>query len=72
MDRHDHEPALMIRDTVLMAGRKLGMHRLAARAGVDHRVVVDVVRGGFGPDAPALRRLLATAEAVVAGNQARS
>jgi hypothetical protein len=70
MDRHDHEPALMIRDTVLLAGRKLGMRRLAVRAGVEHRLVVAVVRGSLGDDAPALRRLLATAVAVT-GNQAR-
>jgi hypothetical protein len=63
-------PERTIRDVVLVAGRKLGMRRLAACAAVDHRVVVDVVRGGFGLDAPALRRLLAEAEAVV-GNQAR-
>jgi hypothetical protein len=70
MDRHDHEPALMIRDTVLLAGRKLGMRRLAVRAGVDHRLVVDVVRGGLGFDALALQRLLAAAQAVV-GNGGR-
>jgi hypothetical protein len=64
-------PERTIRDTVLVAGRKLGMRRLAARAGVDHRVLVDVLRGGFAHDAPALRRLLAEAEAVV-GNQART
>jgi hypothetical protein len=64
-------PERTIRDTVLVAGRKLGMRRLAARAGVDHRVLVDVLRGGFAHDAPALRRLRAEAEAVV-GNQART
>jgi hypothetical protein len=56
---------------VVAAGRKLGMRRLAARAAVDHRVVVDVVRGGFAHDVLALRRLLAEAEAVVANPRPR-
>jgi hypothetical protein len=64
-------PERTIRDVVLVAGRRVGMRRLAARAGVDHRVVVDVLRGGFAHDAPALRRLLAVAEAVV-GDGART
>jgi hypothetical protein len=62
-------PERTIRDTVLVAGRKLGMRRLAARAGVDHRVLVDVLRGGFAHDVLARRRLVAAAAAVV-GNQA--
>ena len=64
-------PERTIRDTVLVAGRKLGMRRLAERAGVDHRVLVDVVRGGFGTDVLALRRLLAEAEAVVGNPRPR-
>jgi hypothetical protein len=68
---NDTAPERTIRDTVVAAGRRVGMRRLAARAGVDHRVLVDVVRGGFAHDVLALRRLLAEAEAVVANPRPR-
>jgi hypothetical protein len=68
---NDTAPERTIRDTVVAAGRRVGMRRLAERAGVDHRVLVDVVRGGFAHDVLALRRLLAEAEAVVANPRPR-
>jgi predicted transcriptional regulator len=70
MDRHDHEPEMTIRQVVLRAKGRLGLATLAGRAGVSERLIADVRRGGIAHDAPALRRLVETAEAVV-GNQAR-
>jgi hypothetical protein len=64
-------PERTIRDTVVAAGRRVGMRRLAARAGVDHRVVVDVVRGGFCHDPRPLRALLRAAEDVVGNPRPR-
>jgi hypothetical protein len=65
-------PEATIAEAVRRAARRVGLHRLAARAAVPPGMIRAVTGGSLGHDAPALRRLLAEAEAVVAGNQART
>jgi hypothetical protein len=61
-----------IRDVVCQAQCRIGLGSLARRADVSRDTVLSVLRSGFTDDVAALQRLLAVAEAVVAGNQARS
>ena len=61
---------MTIAEAVRAAQSRVGISALARRADVPKTLILNVVRGGFGDDAPSLRRLLATAVAVT-GNQAR-
>jgi hypothetical protein len=71
MDPDDHPPEMTLAERVLAARRKLGLRHLACRAEVPARMVTGVCVGMIAFDAEPLRRLLATAEAVV-GTEPRS
>ena len=61
-------PEATIAERVRAAQSRVGISALARRADVPKTMILNVVRGSLGDDAPALRRLLAAAQAVV-GNQ---
>jgi hypothetical protein len=71
--RHEHvdtAPAPTIAENVGLARGRVGLRRLAKHAEVPARMIAAVIGGCIAFDPEPLRRLLATAEAVV-GNEPR-